>query len=205
MQPPLTSDTPSARFALLANQVQMCIKCPRMEGRKRVLSDKNGTVGSRVMFIAEAPGRLGADQNYIPLHGDKAGDNFENLLPFAGLSRDYIFITNAVLCNPRTDRGNNATPNRLEICNCQPFLSATIEIVNPQIVVSLGKVALQSLAHVSPHDVTFGQNVGVPVPWNHRYLFPLYHPGQRARRYRSLSEQQRDFQRLRDVLRSLST
>jgi len=73
----------------------------------------------------------------IPFHGDRAGDNFESLLEQVGMSRHDCFITNAALCNPKDENGNNATPSRTEIQNCSNFLKRQIDLVNPKIVVTL--------------------------------------------------------------------
>ena len=48
-----------------------------MECRRKVFSEANGNIDSKALFIAEAPGRLGADKTGIPLYGDRTGDNFE--------------------------------------------------------------------------------------------------------------------------------
>ena len=88
-------------FKGLISEVKNCKKCPRMCGRTKVLSKKNGNINSKVMFIAEAPGRHGADRTGVPLDGDKTGDNFEELLKHIGWKREDVFITNAVLCNPQ--------------------------------------------------------------------------------------------------------
>src|SRR3954447_20595458 len=104
----------AAEFALLVEDAQACQVCPRMVGRTRLLSSANGSLEARVCFVAEAPGRLGGDRTAIPLCGDQSGRNFERLLVEAGLERSAIFVTNAVLCNPRV--GNrNAPPSQREI------------------------------------------------------------------------------------------
>ncbi|HSK67929.1 MAG TPA: uracil-DNA glycosylase family protein, partial [Candidatus Limnocylindria bacterium] len=97
------------------------------------------------MFIAEAPGRLGADRTAIPLAGDQSGRNFDRLLTAAELDRAEIFITNAVLCNPRDAAGRNAPPAAAELRNCAGFLAETLELLRPPLIVSLGTVALRAL------------------------------------------------------------
>src|SRR5690348_992986 len=108
----------SESFDRLIGEVQSCDRCPSMEGCTRVLSWANGPAGAPVMFVGEAPGRLGADRTAVPFHGDKAGDNFELLLRLAKLSRRDVFVTNAVLCNPRDEDGNNAPPSKSVLRNC---------------------------------------------------------------------------------------
>ncbi|WP_205846417.1 uracil-DNA glycosylase, partial [Klebsiella pneumoniae] len=103
------------------------------------------------MFVGEAPGRLGADGSHLPFHGDKSGHNFEKLIEQVGISRYEVFVTNAVLCNPKDERGNNATPTSTEIANCAPFLRETVEILDPSIVVTLGAVALKACGELEAH------------------------------------------------------
>src|SRR4051812_33858855 len=102
-------------FDHLVQDVRGCDLCKRMRDSKRVFGRSAGPLSANIMFIGEAPGRLGADETMIPFHGDRAGENFERLLGQAGLDRYSIFVTNAVLCNPRDEKGNNAPPTRLEI------------------------------------------------------------------------------------------
>ena len=92
------------KFEMLVEIANRGNLCERMYGRTRVLSEKNGNIDSKVIFIGEAPGRLGADRTGIPFYGDQAGKNFEWLLQFAGVTRQQVFITNAVLCNPRDEK-----------------------------------------------------------------------------------------------------
>src|SRR3954451_13660565 len=92
-------------FERLVERAQSCRACPRMEHRVRVLGSANGHLAARVLFVAEAPGRLGADRCGIPLHGDQTGRNFESLLATARINRGDVFITNAILCNPRDAHG----------------------------------------------------------------------------------------------------
>src|SRR5829696_4560965 len=77
-----------APFLDLLAAVQACRRCPTMEGRRRVLGEANGRPGARVMFIAEAPGRLGGERTGVPLSVDQSGRRFSRMLALAGLSRD---------------------------------------------------------------------------------------------------------------------
>jgi len=183
-------------FEQLIDGARGCRVCARMAGCRAVLSTKNGDVKSRILFVAEAPGRLGADRTGIPLFGDQSGRNFDALLHMAELRRSDIFVTNAVLCNPRDDRGRNAAPSSAEIRNCTPFLRRTLELLNPGVVVALGVVGLGALALVAPHGVVLRRDVARPVVWNDRLLVALYHPGPRAQLHRSFARQRDDFAEL---------
>jgi uracil-DNA glycosylase family 4 len=193
----------SVRFEALVDRVQACRLCPTMEGRRRVLSGANGPLGARVLFVAEAPGRLGGDRTGIPLDADQAGRNFAELLAVAGLRRDEIFITNAVLCNPRTPAGNNRPPGRAELVNCQPHLADVLAVVPARLVVALGAVALAALGGIADHGLRLREDVGQPTTWHGRVLVPLYHPGPRARIHRPANQQRQDFRRLRGTIDAL--
>lgn len=182
------------RFLELVERVQACRKCPRMNGSARVLGSGCGPVDAAVVFIGEAPGRLGADGSQLPFHGDKSGHNFESLIEQVGISRYHVFVTNAVLCNPKDESGNNGTPTQTEISNCAAFLKEQIEILNPHIVVTLGAVALKACDLVSSHSLTLKAAVRTSNEWFDRKLIPVYHPGQRAMMHRSFANQLADYQ-----------
>jgi uracil-DNA glycosylase family 4 len=167
-----------------------------MEGRTRVLSSANGPLSARILFVAEAPGRLGADVSGVPLAGDRAGRTFEALLAAGGFERNMVFITNAVLCNPRDDAGRNDRPTGREVANCGTHLDKLIRVVHPDWVVTLGAAALDAVGRIAPHGLVLARDVGQPTLWNSRQLVPLYHPGPRALIRRPLHVQQADYQRL---------
>jgi uracil-DNA glycosylase family 4 len=193
----------SSKFDALVNEVQSCTRCPSMAGCTRVLSWANGDPSADVMFIGEAPGRLGADRTAIPFHGDAAGDNFERLLELAGVARRRIFVTNAVLCNPRDGSGNNATPTKEMVRNCSENLNRQIEEIDPQIVVTLGAAALEGTRLVERHDLTLSGNVRTKSNWNGRTLIPLYHPGARAMIHRNFAAQTADYYFVGEAVRRL--
>ncbi|MGH2558963.1 MAG: uracil-DNA glycosylase [Thermomicrobiales bacterium] len=190
-------------FADLVRAARACAVCPRMAGRRRVLGWENGSLAAEVLFVAEAPGRRGADRTGVPLSGDRTGEQFERLLAAAGLRRDEVFVTNAVLCNPRDGAGRNRPPLPEEVANCSGLLRATIEVVDPAYVVALGNVALRALRLIAPHDARLARDVGRLIGWNGRWLVPLYHPGARARIHRPVERQIADFVRLGECLRRL--
>lgn len=175
-----------------------------MDDSQRILSRGSGPLDAPIMFVGEAPGRLGADETSIPFHGDAAGQNFEQYIKFVGLSRYAIFITNAVLCNPRDDKGNNATPLPIEIGNCSSYLKNQIEIIDPKIIVTLGSKSLESLKNIEKHNLTLKANVRTANVWNSRILIPLYHPGQRALIHRSASNQRSDYKFIMDQYTQMS-
>ncbi len=183
-------------FESLLHSVNNCDLCKRMSNRKKVLSTLNGNLHSKVIFIAEAPGRLGADCTGIPLYGDKTGENFDMLISNIEWSRNSIFITNAILCNPQDDNGNNSTPIKEELINCSYYLTMLIELINPEVIITLGVKALESLKIIENHNYVLKDNVAQLLKWNKRYIFPLYHMGPRATIHRNLRQQRADFIKL---------
>ena len=166
----------SSSFAELVAEAASCMRCPAMVDRTAVLSELNGSVEARVMFIGEAPGRKGADRTQIPFSGDQSGKNLDRFIASIGLNREQLFITSAALCNPRTSSGANRKPTQLELGNCSGFLRRTIETVNPGVIVTLGSVALEALKRIKWHEFTLRDSVGEILEWNNRLLVPIYHP-----------------------------
>jgi uracil-DNA glycosylase family 4 len=164
------------RFAALSAEAASCVRCPAMCERAAVLSELNGPVDARVMFIGEAPGRKGADRTRVPFSGDQSGRNFDRFLDSIRLRRSQIFITSAALCNPRSTSGANRRPTARETRNCSDFLKRTIELIDPNVIVSLGTVALEALKLVHYHEFTLRNDAAKVRRWNGRLLVPLYHP-----------------------------
>ena len=166
----------AVRFAELVNQAAQCVRCPAMCERAAVLSELNGPVNARLMFIGEAPGRKGADRTRIPFSGDQSGQNFGRFIGSIGLQRSEIFITSAALCNPRSPTGANRRPRAAEIRNCSDYLQRTIALVDPEVVVTLGTAALEALKLIQDHEFTLQHDAAKLRRWNNRVLIPLYHP-----------------------------
>lgn len=190
-------------FDDLIAHVQACVLCPEMQGCARVLSWANGNHDAKIMFVGEAPGRLGGDRTNVPFHGDKAGDNFEHLIDLAGLTRREIFVTNAVLCNPRDQHGNNAPPSKSALRNCSANLGRQIDAIDPAIVVTLGAAAMEATRLIENHSLTLSTGVRTAQRWNGRVLIPLYHPGARAMVHRNFAAQTADYYFVGETYRRL--
>ena len=182
-----------ASFRNVVAEAATCTRCPAMCERRAVLSELNGPVSARIMFIGEAPGRKGADQTRVPFSGDQSGKNFDRFLASIGLSRNHIFITSAALCNPRSDSGANRKPTKVELANCSNFLRQTIEIINPAVVVTLGSVALEALRSIEPHNLNLKESAAKIQRWDGRVLVPIYHPSPQV-----LASHRRETEQLND-------
>lgn len=181
-------------FEKLFAEVAACRRCEAaMCGRRAVLSERNGRRDARVLVVGEAPGRQGGDRTRVPFSGDQSGRNFQRYLDSIGLPRTSLFITNSVLCNPRTESGANRRPTTREIANCSPFLRRQIELLDPAVVVTLGAVALAALRAVAYHPLTLKEDAGRVREWDGRLVVPLYHPSPQV-----LASHRREEAQLRD-------
>ncbi|MPZ50161.1 MAG: uracil-DNA glycosylase [Dehalococcoidia bacterium] len=183
---------PRTEVERLVVRVQACEACPRVL-YSHVLGASNGPARARFMFVGEAPGRLGAGRSGVPFQGDESGRRFELLLATAGLQREAVFVTNALLCNPVDDAGRNRRPQSSEVERCLPFLRAQIEAVEPEIVVALGEVALAALGRIEAHGMRLRDHPGEAIAWRGQTLVALYHPGRRALVHRPEQKQQADW------------
>jgi uracil-DNA glycosylase family 4 len=200
-----TSDERLEDFLKLAEQARNCRTCAAMCDKTAVLSELNGNLRPKVFFIAEAPGRQGADRTRKPFSGDKSGANFQIFLDSIGLRREEIFITNTVLCSPRSETGANRKPSKKEIKNCAEYLKKTIDLIDPQIIATLGSVALEALKTIEYHQITLKADAARIFYWNDRMLIPLYHPSpQVIASRRRMNEQLEDFQTVARALAETS-
>jgi uracil-DNA glycosylase family 4 len=176
-----------------------------MDGRIRVLSTANGPCPAQIMLVGEAPGRLGAERSGEPFAGDESGRRLERLITAAGWRRAEVFITNAVLCNPQDTQGRNRPPRMREVTNCTCWLARQVELVDPILVVALGRVALRALQRTAHHEIALRDAGAPPVRWNDRWLAVTYHPSARAAIHRPLERQLADFEALGDWWGSRAT
>ena len=189
-------------FQILAQEARTCRICPNLADKTAVLSELNGSLKPKVFFIGEAPGRAGADRTRRPFYGDKSGDNFQRLLDSIGLDRGDIFITSAVMCSPRSATDANRKPTVTEIRNCSSYLKRTIELIKPQLIATLGGVALEALSRIAYHEFKLKTHAGTALNWNGTKLVPLYHPSpQVVAAQRGLDLQLQNFQVLSKVIR----
>ena len=145
------------------------------EGEKKILVHGEGEIGARVMLVGEAPG----EQETLmgrPFVG-KAGKNLDEFLELAGLERSQLYVTNAVKFRPtkRSAAGRtvNRPPTREEVSLFLPWLRREIELVAPELIVTLGNVPLRAL--MGPR-VVIGEVHGALQDAEGLRLYPMYHP-----------------------------
>ena len=196
---PTVGTPPSTAFERLAGAAHLCFACAEMD-HVHVLGAANGPLTARAIFIGEAPGRLGAARTGVPFTSDQSGLRFQRLLAEAGLRRDEVFLTNALLCNPLRD-GRNRPPRRRELAACARWLDAQLRLVEAPLIVTLGTAALEALRIIERHPYALSRDAGRVLPWRGRTLVPLYHPSPRTAARRPFERQLEDFRRLGALLR----
>ena len=126
----------------------------------------SGSSAAQILIIGEGPGFY-EDQKGLPFVG-RSGKLLDELLANVPLSREDVFITNVVKCRPP----DNRDPLPEEVAACRPYLERQIELLNPRVVVTLGR---HSMLRFYPEG-KISQDHGKILRWGERILFPLYHP-----------------------------
>jgi uracil-DNA glycosylase family 4 len=160
----------AAALAELRREVLPCTKCKLHEGRRNTVFGE-GSPSARVLFVGEAPGAV-EDQTGRPFVGP-AGQLLDKILANAmGLRRDQVFIANINKCRPP----GNREPQPDEVAACLPFLRRQIEILQPEVIVCLGRTAAQNLLGTTASTTALrGRQLdylGIPVvvTWHPAYL-----------------------------------
>lgn len=150
----------------LAASSRDCTLCKLCEGRTNVVFGV-GNPTARLMFIGEGPGR-DEDLQGEPFVG-AAGKLLNRILAAMGLSRDDVYIANTVKCRPP----NNRNPEPEELAACRPYLLRQVELVAPEMVVVLGRVAMQAVLGT---DAPLGRMRGSVHDWSGIPVVCTYHP-----------------------------
>ena len=140
--------------------------CPNLAKQAKHLVPGEGSPDARVMFIGEAPGR-NEDETGKPFVG-AAGKFLNELLASIGLKREDVFITSILKYRPP----NNRDPKPSEKDEFWPYLLAQIEVIQPRLIVALGRHG----ANCFLPDLKIGQDHGQVKEWEGHKLLPLYHP-----------------------------
>lgn len=177
----------------LARGIARCHKCPLGDSRTHAVPGE-GPEDADVMLVGEAPGRQ-EDQEGRPFIG-MAGTILDGILEASGWSRDELFITSSVKCRPPDNRPPRA--EELETCR-EAWLWRQIEAVQPELVVLLGHVAMQSvLGRRDPLEDLRGELV---EDAGQRFLV-TYHPSGAVRREDGEEEMTGAMRRARRIVRS---
>ena len=155
----------------IAAEVRVCTKCRLHQTRTKAVPGE-GDPETEVIFVGEGPG-FNEDRQGRPFIG-RAGDLLVKLLASIGWRREDVFITNVVKCRPP----DNRDPQPDEIAACAPYLRRQLEVLDPAVVVTLGRFSMgtfmpgarisQVHGTVRPVDPATGANSAL--------VFAMYHP-----------------------------
>lgn len=154
-------DLPSLHAA-----VHKCRRCALGHSRTKAVPGV-GPVTARIMIVGEAPGQ-NEDQQGEPFVG-AAGKLLDQLLRGIGLSRSDVFITNILKCRPP----GNRDPQPAEVVACSPYLEQQLHLIQPEVVLLLGRHAL---ARLLPGYDSIGRLHGKVIVKDGVTYIPIYHP-----------------------------
>lgn len=129
-----------------------------------------GNPNAEVLFIGEAPGRQ-EDETGQPFIG-QAGKFLTKLIESIGLRREDVYITSVLRYRPPKNRD----PKPFEIAATQPFLDAQIKIINPKIIVTLGRYSLAKFLPQAKIAQVHGQPQKIDWQGLELIIIPMYHP-----------------------------
>ncbi len=166
-------DTDGRRAALaeIAAEVRACTRCRLAETRTRAVPGE-GHPDTEVVFVGEGPGQT-EDQQGRPFVG-RAGELLVKLIGTLGWRRQEVFITNIVKCRPP----GNRDPEPDEIAACAPYLQRQLQVLDPAVVVTLGRF---SMGHFRPGErITQIHGTHAPAPAEtgarDALAYALFHP-----------------------------
>jgi uracil-DNA glycosylase len=154
-------------FEKLRSEIRECRRCTNICDRRNQTVFGVGPIRPTVCFMGEAPG-ADEDSQGEPFVG-RAGQLLTKIISAMQLKREEVFILNALKCRPP----GNRTPSDEEILNCQPYLEAQLEVLQPGFIVCLGSVAARSLLKI---NTPVGQLRGRFYQYRQARVLVTYHP-----------------------------
>ena len=173
----------------IAQLVSRCTECDLHRGRTRAVPGE-GAPDAELMFIGEGPGAQ-EDRQGRPFVGP-AGQFLEELLASIGLNRQQVYIANMVKCRPPQNRD----PLPAEIGACSKYLNRQIELIDPALIVTLGRF---SLARFFPGESISRARGRVRLK-DGRRIYPIMHPAAALYRQEMRNSIIEDFRRIPDLL-----
>jgi len=151
----------------IAGQIRACSACPLHSSRKNTVPGEGNPNRPDIMFVGEGPG-ADEDEQGRPFVG-AAGQLLDKMIAGMGYKREEVFIANIVKCRPP----GNRVPLPEEMNACVPYLKVQIALIQPKIIVALGKTAVQGLLQ---QDVAITKFRGTWCKYEGIDLMPTYHP-----------------------------
>jgi DNA polymerase len=179
-----------APLSELATEVSACTKCRLSGGRTQVVFGV-GNPDADLMFIGEAPGR-DEDLQGEPFVG-RAGQLLTDIIKAMKLSREDVYIANVIKCRPPDNR--NPEPDELDAC--RPWLRRQVALIQPRVIVTLGKFGLQSL---TGRMYSISAIRGQWLEYEGIKLMPTFHPAYLLRTPSAKKDVWQDMKKVMEVL-----
>ncbi|HJQ15130.1 MAG TPA: uracil-DNA glycosylase [Anaerolineales bacterium] len=174
----------------LAKQIKVCTRCELHRSRTEAVPGE-GPTHAEIMFIGEGPG-ASEDKQGRPFVG-ASGKFLDQLLEQAGVTRADVFITNVVKCRPPGNR--DPLPDEIEICTSN-YLEHQIKLVNPSIIVTLGRHSMGLFFKGAKITQIHGQMRKV----GERFVIAMFHPAAALHQVSLKTTILADFARLPELL-----
>jgi uracil-DNA glycosylase len=182
-----------ARLEDVARQIRECDKCRLVENTTNAVPGY-GDASADILFIGEAPGAE-EDKQGLPFVG-RSGKYLDYLLNLIGMKREDVFIANMVKHRPPKNRD----PQKDELAACKPFLDMQFEIIDPLVVVTLGRF---SMSRYFTGDVKISRIHGQARYDDDRAYYPLYHPAAALRNPNLRHDMEADIKRIPSVVEEM--
>ncbi|EKE19859.1 MAG: hypothetical protein ACD_8C00094G0003 [uncultured bacterium] len=180
----------------LNDKMSKCSKCALHSNRGHVVFG-TGNPEAKIMFIGEAPGKK-EDELGIPFVGS-SGRILDKMIESIKMKRQDVYITNICKCRPPENRD----PLPEEIQECWPWLEKQIEIIDPKIIVTLGKFALNSFLPVAKISEAHGKIIETKIPKiGNIKIFPLHHPAAARINKKTRAIFEEDFKKIPKLLQN---
>ncbi len=191
---PISIEQKNGELKKIRQEVANCFKCPLSKTRKNTVFGE-GNPDANVMFIGEAPG-ANEDKQGIPFCG-AAGKFLDEMLASINLKREDVYIANTLKCRPP----DNRDPEDGEKEKCRPYLEKQFSIIEPKLVVLLGRHATSTFLPSSGGIAALhGRALKRP---NGQVYLPLYHPAAALHNGGLRATLLEDFQKIPAILKKI--
>lgn len=185
---------PEQAWQQLAQQIETCTACPLYKTRNHAVIG-TGNRNAELLIIGEAPGAE-EDKQGKPFVGP-AGQLLTKMLRAIKLERDNVYITNILKSRPP----NNRDPKPEEVSACTPFLLKQIELIQPKVILALGRIAAHYLLNCDTAMSELRGKIFKYGPQN-TPLIVTYHPAYLLRAPNEKRKAWEDLQLLQKILKT---
>lgn len=185
--------TKAEKLREIAGRVAKCTRCSLYKRANKPVPGE-GSPDAEIVLVGEAPGYHESVQGR-PFVG-AAGQLLTKLLESIGLKRSDVFICNMLRHRPP----GNRDPLPKEIEACRPFLDEQIQVIEPKIIVTLGRFSMNKFLPGEKISRIHGQARYVDFLGKRYIVIPMYHPAAALRSGKIMEEIKKDFQKIKQFL-----